>query len=495
MASTLSDISTFPHALTYDDVLLIPQYSAITSRKMVNTTTKVSRNITISIPIVASNMDTVCEDKMAVEMAREGALGILHRFCSVEEQCAMVHRVKHAQSYFIVNPRSIGISATVEDAAEAMNWSGRKGGVHSLVVVDEVNKKKLLGIISKSDLTYALPHQVVKDFMVPVERMIVTKNENISFDEAARVIRENRASCLPVLNANGEVQSMITQADILKRRQNKNASLDRHGRLLCGAAIGVKENDMDRARALVKEGVDLLVVDIAHGHSELCIEMIKRLKADPITKHVDVLAGNIVTAEATRDLIAAGADGLKIGVGPGSICITRTVAGSGVPQLSAVMACAREAKKLGGDVPCMADGGIKTPGDISKAIASGASTVMLGSMLAGTDEAPGRTFTKDGRKVKIVRGMAGLGANVSKAEREYRNNEDVFADLVPEGVEGAVPLRGPVKPLLHQLVGGLRSGMSYCGAKTIPEMHEKARFIRMSSAGFRESGSHDISKL
>jgi len=358
-----------------------------------------------------------------------------------------------------------------------------------------VNKRKLLGILSKSDISYAMPHQKVQDFMVPLARMIVTRNEHIGFDEAARIIRENRASCLPVLNSQDEVLSLITQADILKRHQNKNASLDRHGRLLCGAAIGVKADDMNRARALVHVGVDVLVVDIAHGHSELCINMVKRLKADPVTKHVDVIAGNIVTAEATRDLIAAGADGLKIGVGPGSICITRTVAGSGVPQLSAVMACASEAKKLGGEVPCMADGGVKTPGDISKAIAAGASSVMLGSMLAGTDEAPGRTFTKDGQKVKIVRGMAGLGANVSKAEREYRNEEDVFSELIPEGVEGAVPMRGPVAPLLHQLVGGLRSGMSYCGAKTIPEMQQKARFVRMSSSGLRESGSHDIAKL
>lgn len=496
MAASLTDQAKLPFGLTYDDVLLIPQYSNITSRKAVSTKTKVTRNISINIPIVASNMDTVCEDKMAVEMARHGALGILHRFCSVQEQAAMVRRVKRAQSYFIPNPLSIKLTATIEEAGNLMNWEGRQGGVPSLVVVDPQNDRKLVGIISVSDLAYAEPFQLVKDFMVPLHRLIVTRDEKISFTEAARIIRENRTNCLPVLNAEGEIKSLITQADVRKLQLHKEASLDKQGRLLCGAAIGVKEEDMNRARALVKEGVDLLVVDIAHGHSELCIRMVKRLKEDPLTKNVDILAGNIATPEGARDLIAAGADGLKIGVGPGSICITRMVAGSGVPQLSAVMACAKEARKLsGGTIPCMADGGIKTPGDISKAIAAGASCVMLGNMLAGTDEAPGRTFTKDGRKVKIIRGMAGLGANVSKAERERRNNEDVFSELVPEGVEGSIPVRGPVKPILYQLVGGLRSGMSYCGAKTIEEMHEKARFIRMSAAGARESASHDISKL
>lgn len=496
MPSSLTDQPKLPYGLTYDDVLLIPQYSNITSRKAVSTKTKITRNISVNIPIVASNMDTVCEAKMAIEMARHGALGILHRFCSIEEQVAMVRRVKRAQSYFIPNPRSVHITATIEEAGILMNWDGREGGVHSLVVVHPSNERKLLGIISVSDLFYADPQQLVKDFMVPLERLIITRDENISFDEAARIIRENRTSCLPVLNQEGELKYLITQADVRKLQLHKDASLDSQGRLLCGAAVGVKGEDMDRARALVKEGVDILVVDIAHGHSELCVNMVKRLKSDPVTKHVDVIAGNIATPEGARDLIAAGADGLKIGVGPGSICITRLVAGSGVPQLTAVIACSKEAKKIsGGHIPCMADGGIKTPGDISKAIAAGASSVMLGNMLAGTDEAPGRTFTKDGRKVKIIRGMAGLGANVSKAEREKRTNEDVFSELVPEGVEGSIPVRGPVKPILYQLVGGLRSGMSYCGAKTIPEMHEKARFVRMSAAGVRESASHDISKL
>lgn len=489
----LRGLPEYPLGLTYDDVLLIPQRSNITSRKMVNTSTKLSRNVTLKIPIVASNMDTVCEDKTAVEMARQGGIGILHRFCSVEEQCAMVRRVKRAQSFLIENPRCITPDATIADAVEEMHWGGRKGGVKCLMVIDNMENKRLLGVLSNSDVPFATPESLVRDFMTPLERLVTSTNANITFDEASQLIRQHRTSNLPIVNHKGQLRYLITQADIIKLSTNKNATLDQQGRLVCGAAIGVKAEDMARARALVKEGVDVLVVDIAHGHSELCINMVKRLKADPEIKRVDIIAGNIATAEGARDLIAAGADGLKIGVGPGSICITRLVAGSGVPQLSAVIDCTREARKHG--VPCIADGGIKGAGDISKAIAAGAQTVMLGNMLAGTDEAPGRVLTKDGRKVKIIRGMAGFGANISKAERERRQDEDVFNDLVPEGVEGSVPVRGPLKPILHQLVGGLRSGMSYCGARTIPEMQQKARFVRMSNAGLRESGSHDISKL
>lgn len=481
--------------LTYDDVLLIPQFSPITSRKMVDTSSKLTKKITLHIPIVASNMDTVCEDRTAVEMARNGGIGILHRFCSIEEQAAMVRRVKRAQSFLIENPRMIRADASVEEAMEELHWQGRKGGVNSLMVVESLSSRRLVGVFSRSDVHFAVPNQPVREVMTPLESLITTTNSQISFDEAASTFRKHRTSSLPILNEKGEVLYLVTQADILKLSTLKNATLNERGQLMCGGAIGVKGEDLERARALVKEGVDVLVVDIAHGHSSLCIDMVRKLKADPVIKAsgVEVIAGNIATAEGARDLIEAGADGLKVGVGPGSICITRLVAGSGVPQLSAVMDCAREAAKHG--VPCIADGGVKTAGDIAKAIAAGASTVMLGNMLAGTDEAPGRTLTKDGRKVKIIRGMAGFGANISKAERERRQDEDVFNDLVPEGVEGSVPVRGPLQPILHQLVGGLRSGMSYCGAKTIPEMQKKARFVRMSNAGLRESASHDISKL
>lgn len=491
--AALGNLPAFPQGLTYDDVLLIPQRSPVRSRKAVSTNTRLSRHITLHMPIVASNMDTVCEDKTAVVMAREGGIGILHRFCSVKEQCAMVRKVKRAQSFLIEDPRMILPSATKAEAVEELNWSGRKGGVSCLMVVDDFTSRRLRGVLSKSDLVFAKDDAKVESLMTPVDRTVVSMNTAVTLQEAREVMRKHRTSNLPLLGPDGELLFLITSSDILKLTNNRNASLDSRGRLLVGAAIGVKKEDHARAVALVDAGADVLVVDIAHGHSDLCIDMVKALKANPRTAKVDVIAGNIATGEAAKDLIEAGADGLKIGVGPGSICITRLVAGSGVPQLSAVMDCARVAKQYG--VPCIADGGVKTAGDICKAIAAGADTVMLGNMLAGTDEAPGRVLVKDGKKVKIIRGMAGFGANISKAEREKRQDEDVFNDLVPEGVEGSVPCKGPLAPILKQLVGGLRSGISYCGAHSIPEMQQRARFVRMSGAGLRESGSHDISKL
>ncbi|SYZ64562.1 guanosine_monophosphate_reductase (plasmid) [Leishmania braziliensis MHOM/BR/75/M2904] len=491
--AALGGLPTLPQGLTYDDVLLIPQRSPVRSRKAVNTSTHLSRNIRLKIPIVASNMDTVCEDKTAVTMAREGGIGILHRFCSIEEQCAMVRKVKRAQSFLIEDPRMILSSATKTEALEELNWSGRKGGVSCLMVVDDFTSRRLCGVLSKSDLVFASDSDLIGTLMTPVKRMVVSTNTSITLEEARELMHMKRTNNIPLLGPKGELLYLITQSDILKLTGNRNATLDSRGRLIVGAAIGVKNEDHKRAAALVDAGVDVLVVDIAHGHSDLCIDMVKALKANPRTNKVDIIAGNIATAEAAQDLIDAGADGLKVGVGPGSICITRLVAGAGVPQLSAVMDCARVAKKHG--VPCIADGGVKTAGDICKAIAAGADTVMLGNMLAGTDEAPGRALVKDGKKVKIIRGMAGFGANISKAEREKRLDEDVFNDLVPEGVEGSVPCKGPLAPILQQLVGGLRSGISYCGAHSIAEMQQHAKFVRMSGAGLRESGSHDISKL
>ncbi|KAH9599260.1 CBS domain [Trypanosoma melophagium] len=491
MSSTT--VSSIPVALTYDDVLLVPQKSDVRSRKQVTTVTRLSKNIKLQIPIVASNMDTVCEHQTAVAMAREGGIGILHRFCSIQEQCEMVRKVKRAQSFLIENPRMITPNRTKEEAVEGINWGGRKGGVSCLMVVENEHNRKLLGVVTKHDLIFAEANDPVTKLMTPVKNMVVCTDTKITLEEAREKMRKHRTSNIPIVGHNGELLYLVTLSDIVKLTENKRASLDSRGRLLVGAAVGVKNEDMTRAAMLVEVGADVLVVDIAHGHSALCIEMIRRLKSDPRTQKVDIIAGNIATATAAEDLILAGADGLKIGVGPGSICTTRLVAGSGVPQLSAVMACARVAHRY--NIPCIADGGVKTSGDICKAIAAGAETVMLGNMLAGTDEAPGRVLVKDGKKVKIIRGMAGFGANLSKAERERTLNEDVFAEMVPEGVEGSVPCKGPIAPIVRQLVGGLRSGMSYCGGFTIKEMQEKARFVRMTGAGVRESGSHDISKL
>ena len=490
----MSDSHAIPLALTYDDVLLVPKYSPVRSRKEVSTTTKLSRNVTLKIPIVASNMDTVTETQTAITMAREGGIGILHRFCSIEEQCAMVAKVKRAQSLIIEDPRFILANDSIATAWQGLNWSGRAGGVKSLMVIDSADSRRLLGIITAKDLQFAdSATSIVSDVMTPVDKMVVSTNIRINLAEAKALMMARRTSNVPIVDDKGVLKGLVTDSDVNRLINNRVASLDNKSRLLVGAAVGVKSNDLERAQALVKAGVDVLVVDIAHGHSTFCLDMIRKLKADPITKAIDIIAGNIASADAARDLIAAGADALKIGVGPGSICITRLVAGSGVPQLTAIMEVASVARKAG--VPIIADGGVKTAGDIAKAMAAGADTVMLGNMLAGTDEAPGRVLVKDGKKVKIIRGMAGYGANISKAEREQQVDDDVFLDIVPEGVEGNVPYKGPLAPILRQLVGGLRSGMSYCGAFNFEEMRKNAAFVRMTPSGLRESGHHDISKL
>lgn len=484
----------FPLALTYDDVLLVPKYSPVRSRKDVSTATKLSRNISINIPIISSNMDTVTESQTAIQMAREGGIGILHRFCSVSEQCDMIAKVKRAQSLVIEDPRTVLAADTVASAHAGLNWSGRSGGVRSLMVIDSLTNRKLLGIVTAKDLQFVDDLSTsVADVMTPVAKMVVTTNAKIDLAEARTIMVTSRNSNIPVVSKDGKLIGLVTSSDVHKLTNNRVASLDAKSRLLVGAAVGVKAGDLARAQALVRAGADLLVVDIAHGHSNFCVDMVKQLKSDPITKTVDIIAGNIASAEAARDLIDAGADGLKVGVGPGSICITRIVAGSGVPQLTAIMEVARVARPAG--IPVIADGGIKTAGDIAKAMAAGADSVMLGNMLAGTDESPGRVLVKDGKKVKIIRGMAGYGANISKAEREKASDDDVFLDMVPEGVEGNVPYKGALGPIIRQLVGGLRSGMSYCGAVTFEEMRRNASFVRMTPSGLRESGHHDISKL
>eukprot|EP00760_Papus_ankaliazontas_P035366 PhM_4_TR7763/c2_g1_i2/m.70857/K00088/IMPDH, guaB; IMP dehydrogenase len=477
--------------LTYDDVLLVPQRSGVRSRKDVSSATYLSRNIPLNIPIVASNMDTVCESNMAVAMAREGGIGILHRFCSVEEQCRMVSAVKRAQSFKIQRPGSVGPDATKPVAMRLMLAGVNGNAFRSLVVLDP--NERFLGMLTIGDLQFATDDALVRDLMTPAEKLTVTHNPDITLDEARKLLHEGKVSNLPIVDATtGKLRFLITAADVRKLTANPLACLDQHSRLRVGAAVGVKRDDLSRARALVQAGADVLVIDIAHGHSDICIDMIKLLKKDPVTNKVDIIAGNIATRAAAVDLINAGADGLKIGVGPGSICITRTVAGSGVPQLSALLDVCNYANEVG--VPCIADGGVRTSGDISKALAAGASTVMLGNTLAGTDESPGRVLTKDGRKVKIIRGMAGYGANISKAEREEQN-DDVFLNMVPEGVEGIVAYKGPVGPILRQLVGGLRSGISYCGSTNLKEMRERAVFVRMTGSGLKESGHHDISKM
>ena len=465
--------------ITFDDVLLVPKKSSVNSRKNISVKTRLTKNIVLNNPIVSSNMDTVTESEMAIEMARNGGIGIIHRFNSVEEQVKMVEEVKRAEGLIIPNPYCVKLDASLDEIKSLM----KAKKVHSLLVSEG---GKLQGIITSRDIRFYKNGNTAQEIMTPREKLIVGK-PGISFEEARELLDKNRIEKLPLVDSENNIKGLITSKDILNQINRPHASLDTHGRLLVGAAIGVKDY-MVRAESLVAADVDVLVIDIAHGHSDLAINTLKTLKEK---FEVDIIVGNVATSEGTDALIRAGADGVKVGVGPGSICITRIVTGSGVPQLTAVLNCALVAKKF--NVPIIADGGIRNSGDITKALAAGASTVMLGSVLAGTDESPGELLTKDGRRVKIIRGMAGYGANMSKRERENVRSE-VF-DIVPEGVEGMVPYRGSVKDIIKQLVGGLQSGISYCGSTNITEMQNNAEFIRVTGSGKRESGSHDISKI
>ena len=465
--------------ITFDDVLLVPKKSSVNSRKNISVKTRLTKNIELNNPIVSSNMDTVTESEMAIAMARNGGIGVIHRFNSIEEQVKMVEEVKRAEGLIIRNPYCVNLDTSLDDIKSLM----KSKKVHSLLVSEG---GQLKGIITSRDIRFCENGKTAQEIMTPREKLIVG-NPGISFEDATELLDKNRIEKLPLVDSENNIKGLITSKDILNQINRPYASLDRHGRLLVGAAIGVKDY-LARAESLVAADVDVLVIDIAHGHSDLAIETLKNLK-DKF--EVDIIAGNVATAEGTESLIKAGADGVKVGVGPGSICITRIVTGAGVPQLTAVLNSISVAKKY--NVPIIADGGIRTSGDITKALAAGASTVMLGSVLAGTDESPGDLLIKDGRRVKVIRGMAGYGANMSKRERENIRSE-VF-DIVPEGIEGTVPYRGSVKDIIKQLVGGLQSGISYCGSTNITEMQNNAEFIRVTGSGKKESGSHDVSKI
>ncbi|MBT5274674.1 IMP dehydrogenase, partial [Candidatus Woesearchaeota archaeon] len=395
--------------ITFDDVLLVPKKSSVSSRKNISVKTKLTKNIELNNPLVSSNMDTVTESNMAIAMARNGGLGILHRFNSIEEQVKMVEEVKRAEGLIIRDPYCVNLDSPLEDIKSLMN--SKK--VHSLLVS---GAGQLKGIITSRDIRFYKNGKTAQEIMTPREKLIVGKPD-ISFEEATELLDKNRIEKLPLVDADNNIKGLITSKDILNRINRPHASLDNHGRLLVGAAIGVKDY-LVRAEALVAADVDVLVIDIAHGHSDLAVDTLKTLKEK---FEVDIIVGNVATSEGTEALIRAGADGVKVGVGPGSICITRIVTGSGVPQLTAILNSASVAKKF--NVPIIADGGIRNSGDITKALAAGASTVMLGSVLAGTDESPGELLTKDGRRVKIIRGMAGYGANMSKRERENVRSE------------------------------------------------------------------------
>ena len=470
--------------LTYEDVLLVPRYSDIRSRRDVDTSARLSRNIVLNNPIVSANMDTVTEADMAIAMARAGGIGIIHRFNTVDQQVAQVRLVKRSESFVIENPHTIAPDETVGEARALLEGHG----ISSLPVVDD--RGDLLGIVSSRDILFVHDDSGhVRDVMTPHSRLI-TAPVGTTISQAEQILQTHKVEKLPLVDQDNHLMGLITLRDILKLRLYPESSKDAKGRLLVGAAVGVVGDYLERAIELVQAGVDVLVLDIAHGHSENAIRAVRELRSR--IGSTDLVAGNVATSQGTRDLVEAGADAVKVGVGPGSICITRVVTGVGVPQLTAVLDSAREAQRFG--VPIIADGGIRQSGDVTKALAAGASTVMVGNILAGTRESPGVVVMRNGRRFKASRGMASAEATLQRRMREKPGweGETDLTDIVPEGVEGLVPYKGDVSDVLVQLVGGLRSGMSYLGARTLTELQENAEFVQITSAGLIESRPHDI---
>ncbi|AFH39522.1 IMP dehydrogenase [Thermus thermophilus] len=472
--------------LTFDDVLLLPDYSEVLPKE-VSVRTRLTKRLFLNIPILSAAMDTVTEAEMAIAMAREGGLGVIHKNLSIEAQAAMVRKVKRSEAGMIQDPVTLPPTATLEDAERLM----REYRIGGLPVVDVYGR--LLGLVTNRDLRFERDlKRPVTEVMTPVERL-VTARPGTTLEEAEELLRRHKVEKLPLVDESGRLKGLITLKDIVKRRQYPNAVKDAQGRLLVGAAVGASKDLPERAQALVEAGVDVLVLDSAHGHSKGILEALAYLK-ETFGERVEVIAGNVATREGARALAERGADAVKVGIGPGSICTTRVVTGVGVPQITAILEAVAGVKDL--DVPVIADGGIKYTGDVAKAIAAGAHAVMLGSMLAGTDEAPGEEVLKDGRRYKLYRGMGSLGAmRQGSADRYFQDpdkGETEAKKLVPEGIEGMVPYKGPVADVLYQIVGGLRSAMGYVGAPDIETFRKKARFVRMTMAGLVESHPHDV---
>ncbi len=468
--------------LTFDDVLLVPRRSSIVTRSQTNLQTKLSKNISLNIPIISANMDTVTESAMAVAMAREGGIGIIHRFLTISEQVNEVLKVKRSGSVIIENPYFIKPDQSVREAVSYM----KEKEVSGLLVTD--SDSKLVGILTSRDIVFESEStKLVKDVMTSD---VVTARLGISVSEAKKILQENRIEKLPLVDEKGLVKGLITSKDIMNADNYPAASKDKKGRPLVGSAVGVKGDFMERTEALLEGGADVIVVDIAHGHSDNAINTVRLIKKAFPTS--ELIAGNVATAYGAEDLIKAGVDAVKVGVGSGSICITRVITGSGVPQLTAVLDCAKIGKKY--DIPIISDGGIRTSGDATKALAAGASTVMVGGILGGTDESPGSPVMKNGKRFKIYRGMASFYASLGRKSKETGSvsiSEDLN-DYVAEGIEAMVPYKGSVTDIIKQLTGGIRSGLSYCGANTIQQMQENAEFMKMSRAGFAESQPHDV---
>jgi IMP dehydrogenase len=465
--------------LTFDDVILIPAKSSVHPR-FADTRTLLTRRIRINIPIVSAAMDTVTEARMAIAVAREGGIGILHRAMTAKEQAIEVDKVKKSESGMIIDPIVISPDQTI---AEALKLMAR----YRISGIPVTRNGKLVGIVTNRDLRFEnRMHFKVSEVMT--KKNLITVPEGTSLEQAKEILRRHRIEKLPVVNKNFELRGLITIKDIEKKIKYPNACKDPLGRLRVGAAVGVGEDAMERVDGLAKAGVDVVFVDTAHGHSMSVLETIKHLRKT--YPDLELVGGNIATAEATRDLIKAGVDAVKVGVGPGSICTTRIVAGAGVPQLTAVSDCASVAAKAG--IPLIADGGIKYSGDIIKALAAGADTVMVGSIFAGTEESPGEVVLFQGRSYKVYRGMGSLGAMVRGGRDRYFQEEQPESKLVPEGIEGRVPYKGPLADVIYQLVGGVKAGMGYCGCRTIAEVKKKARFMKLTQAGLRESHVHDV---
>jgi IMP dehydrogenase len=471
-------------ALTYDDVLLVPQFSNVDTRRFLSTACHLTRRISLQIPILSANMDVVTESEMAITMAREGGIGIIHRFMTIAEQTRQIDRVKKAESFIVDQPITMTEEHTVGEVKKVVEETGTGG----ILILDK--KEKLVGIVSTRDLLFE--HDDSKSVMEIMSKPVHTAAPDTSLKEAERLLHEYRIEKLPLVDAAGRVVGLVTLKDIMKITQYPKATKDPKGRLSVGAAVGVRDREMRRVESVLQAGADCVVVDIAHGDSHLEIDMIKNIRKR--FPEAQIIGGNVATREGTERLIDAGADAVKVGVGPGSICITRLVAGAGVPQITAIMDCAEAARPR--DIPIIADGGIRQPGDVAKAIAAGADTVMIGSLLAGTDESPGMVMTRRGHKYKASRGMASLEATLERNAREGNDlTSEEIEEYVAEGVEAAVPYRGKAREVLMQLVGGLQSGMSYSGALTLEDLRQKAIFVRMTGAGLKESGPHDVDVL
>jgi IMP dehydrogenase len=468
-------------ALTYDDVLLVPSKSAVLPRD-VDVRTRLTRSIALNIPLLSAAMDTVTESDMAIAMAREGGLGVLHKNMPVARQAEEVDRVKRSESGMILDPVTVRADQRVADVLFLMN----KYRISGVPVVDD--KHRLIGIITNRDLRFEPDEdQSVADIMT--KENLVTVPVGTTLHQAEHILQKHKIEKLPVVDKHGVLTGLITFKDILKKIKHPNACKDEHGRLRVGAAVGVTADTVDRVGALLKAGVDLVVVDTAHGHSRGVIDMVKTLRKK--YTRLELMAGNVGTGEAARDLIRAGADAIKVGIGPGSICTTRVVAGVGVPQVTAILEVVRVTSR--NRIPLIADGGIKQTGDIAKAIAAGADAVMIGGLFAGVDESPGEKVLYEGRSYKYYRGMGSIEAmRQGSRDRYFQDAEDDIKKLVPEGIEGRVPYKGPLGDTVYQMVGGLRAAMGYCGARTVADLKQKAQFYRMTDAGLRESHPHDI---